>query len=95
MKKNDMFIKGFKSDSSMMILSAVRYALGRRTYVVNWTCEFVANNLHLLLPKDVKIIIRDIKEQERDYSLGDKCDVNDWKRLLIILENHLKEVEKE
>ena len=64
-----MFIKGFKSDSSMMILSAVRYALGRRTYIVNWTCEFVANNLHLLLPKDIKIII--MSDDENEYNAQD------------------------
>lgn len=78
-------INGTKSDISAMMISAVRYALGRRTYIVNWTCEFIAKNQHLLLEKDKKVIIRDIKEQE-EYGYGDKCDEEDWLRLLEILE---------
>ena len=40
-------INGTKSDISAMLLSAERYALGRQTYIVDWTCEFISNNLHL------------------------------------------------
>lgn len=78
-------LNGTKSDIGAMMISAVRYALGRRTYIVNWTCEFIAKNQHLLLEKDKKVIIRDIKEQE-EYGYGDKCDEEDWLRLLEILE---------
>ena len=68
-----------------MLLSAERYALGRRTYIVDWTCEFIRNNLHLILEKDKKVMIRDIKQQE-EYGYGDECDKEDWLRLLKILE---------
>lgn len=67
-----------------MLLSAERYALGRQTYIVNWTCEFIANNTHLLLEKDKKVMIRDIKQCEH---YGWYCDEEDWMRLLKILEN--------
>lgn len=82
-------INGKKSDISAMLLSAERYALGRRTYIVNWTCEFIANNLHLILEKDKKVMIRDIKQQEK-YGYGDKCDEEDWMRLLKILESEVE-----
>lgn len=78
-------LNGTKSDISAMLISVVRYALGRKTYIVNWTCEFIANNQHLLLEKDKKVIIRDIKDQA-EYGYGDKCDEEDWLRLLEILE---------
>ena len=65
---------------------------GRRTYIVQWTCEFIENNLHLLTEKDKNVIIRDI-EQQIDYQeldtsirwLGDKCDEEEWLKLLNIL----------
>ena len=53
-------LNGKIEDISAMIVSAERYALGRRTYIVDWTCEFITNNLHLLLDKDKKVILRDI-----------------------------------
>ena len=81
----DVKINGKLEDISAMLLSAERYALGRRTYIVDWTCEFIRNNLHLILEKDKKVMIRDIKQQE-EYGYGDECDKEDWLRLLKILE---------
>lgn len=78
-------LNGKLSDISAMLLSAERYALGRRTYIVDWTCEFIERNLHLILEKDKKVMIRDIKQQE-EYGYGDRCDEEDWLRLLKILE---------
>lgn len=70
-------INGKISDISAMLVSAVRYALGRQTYIVNWTCEFIAKNQHLLLEKDKLVILRDIEQQEK-YGYGDACDESDW-----------------
>ena len=82
-------INGEISDISAMLLGSVRYALGRRTYMVKWTCEFIRNNTQLLLEKDKKVIIRDIEEQ-KNYGYGDKCDEEDWLALLEVLQK-LKE----
>ena len=79
-------INGEAEDLSAMLIGAVRYALGRRTYIVNWTCEFIENNKHLLIEKDKQVMIRDIKGQEK-YGYGDECDKNDWMRLLRVLED--------
>lgn len=87
-------VNGKKEDISAMLLSAERYALGRQTYIVQWTCEFIANNLHLLSEKDKKVMIRDIKWQEDkgyDRPYGWDCDKEEWMKLLKILENDLKE----
>ena len=75
-------INGNKDDLSMILVSAERYALGRRTYIVNWTCEFIENNLALLTDKDRQVMIRDL---ENPISYGDECDEKDWKRLLAVL----------
>lgn len=72
-------INGTQEDISAMLIGAERYALGRRTYIVQWTCEFIGNNLHLLTEKDKNVMIRDI-ENAMDY--GDECDESCWKALL-------------
>ena len=72
-------INGSKEDISAMLISTERYALGRRTYIVQWTCEFIGNNLYLLTEKDKGVMIRDI-ENALDY--GDECDEVCWKALL-------------
>lgn len=72
-------IKGKIDDISAMLLSAERYALGRQTYIVNWTCEFLSKNLHLISDRDKLIMIRDIEQCE---NYGWKCDKEDWLKLL-------------
>ena len=71
--------EGNPEDISMMLVSAERYALGRRTYVVQWVCEVINKNMHLLSDKDRQVMIRDI---EQAYSYGDECDKQDWMNLL-------------
>ena len=75
-------INGNKDDLSMILVSAERYALGRRTYIVNWTCEFIENNLALLTEKDRQVMIKDL---ENPISYGDECDEKEWKILLAML----------
>ncbi len=82
MKENNISFKGNLEDISMMLVSAERYALGRRTYIVGWTCKVIKNNIDLLTEKDIQVIIRDIEEA---YSYGDECDEANWKVLLKIL----------
>lgn len=69
-------------DISMMLLSAERYALGRQTYIVQWTCEVIGGNTHLLTTKDLKVMIRDIEKAE---SYGADFDKKEWLELLDIL----------
>ena len=75
-------LNGKIEDISAMLVGAERYALGRRTYMVQWTCEFIKNNLHLITNKDKQVMIRDI---ENPISYGDECDKQCWMQLLKIL----------
>lgn len=70
---------GNSEDISMILVSAERYALGRRTYIVQWTCEVIIKNLHLIVDKDIEVMIRDI---EQAISYGDDCDKKEWMKLL-------------
>ena len=71
--------KGEAEDLSMMLVSAERYALGRRTYIVGWTCEIIKKNMYLLSEKDKQVMIRDL---ENPISYGDECDKQEWMLLL-------------
>ncbi len=82
---------GKAEDMPMILVSAERYALGRRTYIVQWTCEIIDENMHLLSEKDKKVMIRDI---EQAYSYGDECDKQMWMLLLEKLRKENKNVDK-
>lgn len=81
-------VNGETEDLSAMLIGAERYALGRRTYIVQWTCEFIKNNLHLITNKDKQVIIKDL---ENPISYGDECDKECWMQLLKILKMEVKE----
>lgn len=80
---------GETEDISMMLVSAERYALGRRTYIVGWTCEIIKKNMHLLSDKDKAVMIRDL---ENPISYGDECDKYEWMLLLNELRKENKNV---
>jgi hypothetical protein len=79
--EEDIHIDCTKDDLNMLITSAVRYALGRETYIVDWTCELVRKYMDHLTENTLETIVRDIqREKERD-NLGMDCDKDDWKDL--------------
>lgn len=80
---------GEAEDISMILVSAERYALGRRTYIVQWTCEIIKKNMQLLSGKDKAVMIRDI---ETAISYGDECDKQEWMILLEMLRKEIKNV---
>lgn len=82
-------INGNKEDVSAMLVSAERYALGRRTYIVKWTCDFIKNNMELLTNKDKNVIIKDIKGAKY---WGDDIDEKEWKELYSVLIGEKKKI---
>ena len=70
--------KGDIQDISMILVSAEKYALGRQTYIVSWTCELIKKNLHLITEKDKRVMIEDI-EKCKDY--GNLIDELCWLKL--------------
>lgn len=68
------------SDFEHMLISAVRYALGRRTCIVEVTCSYVACQIPSLSENCKKIMIHDIEHPICGY--GDECDKEDWMALL-------------
>jgi len=77
-----------------MIVSAIRYALGRKTSIVSTTCKWVVKNWRFINAATREQIKHDINDAFSDYSrckhlpnlkyrspLGMKCDIKEWKKV--------------
>lgn len=71
-------------DVYLFLVSAVRYALGRRSYIVGWVCEQTRAIAPRLKDYQKKVIIESIQRCE-DY--GDKYSKREWLKLLDWLKN--------
>lgn len=69
-------------NAQLVVTAAVRYALGRQTYIVSAIVEWVLDNWSCLTPKTIHCMIGDIERQRSEGSLGDECDANQWERIL-------------
>ena len=75
------------SDYEHIIISAVRYALGRMTYIVELTVNYILEEIEndQLSDSCLDVIRRDIKEAQ---NYGMDCDKAHWIKLL----NRIEEV---
>lgn len=62
-----------------MLVSAVRYALGRQTYIVGWTVEEVVRAWPQLTTALRGLIIRDVTDAAERFS---DIDRPEWNRIL-------------
>lgn len=70
------------SNLELIYLCAVRYGLGRRTYITGVISDFMINKYYDLTPKCISIMIRDIEDAQKEDRLGDDCDKKEWLKLL-------------
>ena len=71
-------------DLKDMIISALRYALGKRTYITSETAEFIKRYPELIDERVKSVMLRDLEEyfQKREsFKFDDECDYNTWKGL--------------
>ena len=75
------------TDYEHIVISAERYALGRMTYIVELTVDYILEEIENVKLSDqcLNIIKKDIKSA-KDY--GMKCDKKQWFKLL----NKIEEV---
>lgn len=66
-----------------ILASAVRYALGRMTYIVGLTVDYIMPMIPDLETKYINIMIDDITYQGEYYGYGMEMDRKDWMRLLV------------
>ena len=75
------------SNEEQILICAVRYALGRMSYIVGVVAEYVAVKQSSLSKECINIIIHDIERELALYhdmgqTLGMECDERTWLRLL-------------
>lgn len=75
------------SDYEHIVISATRYALGRMTYIVELTVNYIMQQIDedKLSDSCLSIILEDIKEAK---NLGMECDKEQWLKL----KNRIEEV---
>lgn len=64
-----------------LCVCAVRYALGRQSYIAATVARIVATHKRHLPGNDVDVILRGIEEGRRMGRLGMECDAREWERL--------------
>ena len=71
-------------DIEFIILGAFRYAMGRRSYIVSTTVDFIMRNIDLVPRGFRELMIDEITMGENGefyYQLGDDCDKQQWLKL--------------
>lgn len=86
---HDDMVSLTKDEFSSLCVCAVRYALGRRTYMPQIISGIVSSRKSKLTKNSLDAIIRDVEDPICGY--GDDCDKEIWTMLL----NSLKEVKIE
>lgn len=71
-----------RRDRGTLLINAVRYALGRRTYVVSDTCRIARVALHEVTDDDRGVIGHDIQKALARGTCGDDIDDREWRDLL-------------
>ena len=76
------------TDYEHIVISATRYALGRMTYIVELTVNYIMQQIDedKLSDSCLSIILEDIKESKK--YLGMECDEEQWLKL----QNRIEEV---
>lgn len=75
-------IKVEQKDLSSLLLCTFRYALGRRTYIVNECCEWLTEYWDIIPEGWREQIHSDIRHAIEHDMAGDKCDVESWRMIL-------------
>lgn len=75
-------INDIDNDFGDIMIMALRYALGRRTYVTNEVPDFIKNNRDYISERVCIVMLRDIDNYIKDRKVGlvhdDICDYDSW-----------------
>jgi len=93
-------------DLNAIFICAVRYSIGRRTYMPRLVMDYIQRHQDLLTNKGISPIIHEIEEKRDEYitekekaigyrPLGDACDEKDWLEFLAFLQTLKAEREQQ
>lgn len=77
-------------DFQLMLVSALRYALTRNSYIVGLTIEYIERKIPLMDKKYLAIMSRDIDEE--NWLRIPECIDERWRQLKDKIDERLKEV---
>lgn len=71
-----------KSELETLLVCSVRYALGRRSYIVSDVCRIAGSYLPHISDQTLVVISRDIQSALSTGCAGDDVDHQSWEKLL-------------
>lgn len=77
-------------DFGAVLNCAVRYALGRKTYMPSLVISFITPMLPMLSKKTVFCFDQDVTDAKYTCGYGDACDETDWIRFLAAVHEERK-----
>ncbi len=81
------------NDLKDIVISALRYALGRKTYITHLTANYIMGHPELIDERVRKVMLNDLRryfdQREEHLIYDDKCDYRAW----TILRDWLEEEE--
>ena len=86
----DMLAPISDSDSRLILLSAMRYAMGRKTYMPSVIADYIKRHLQLLDDKFLTLAADDIRQHLEDYAEREPS-LNLWRDLLDALETEQRD----
>lgn len=78
-----------QNDFGILCVCALRYCMGRRTYMPSLIIQICKAHLKEFSDKDLGVMLEDISFREK-MSLGDECDIKDWMRWKEAIEEEMK-----
>ena len=78
-------------NDQLMAMSAHRYCLGRRSYIVSSCIEWIHEIWEQLIPNTQYVMLRDTIEALYNNNAGDPCDALEWRKLALWMWDGLKE----
>ncbi len=90
--KNNNFIIDLKNDNEFgcILICAIRYSLGRQTYMPKLVIDFVCPIIHKLDDRTLIVAKSDIEKAKRDGLFGDSnIDAPEWERFLFEINQEL------
>lgn len=77
-KNNKLQIDPANDDFGLMMNCAVRYAIGRRTYMPSAVIGFITPLLSEINDRTLHCLDQDIVDAKYSGGYGDECDKRDW-----------------
>ena len=85
-----MLIDSRDEDFGSVLICAVRYAIGRRTYMPKLVVDFITPLVPELTTKTLWVLKADINDREKYDALGDPTiDAPIWRELFTVIQKEL------